>query len=547
MTPPLPPTPPLHPLALRAGALAAVCAASGGVSLGADPWPMLARSACRVAEAGALPAIAGAAWIASHDPAGSPVTFAGQAGVVSDGERVYAIGTVGGQARTLAYDAASGTPLWSTAIPTAVLESWAAPAVDLKRGVVLAAAGFALTAIDAVSGAVRWQTPLPRPVVNASPAITSDRDKADRALLTLFDGYGLDGRLVCVNVDPFDSLWNPYLPGQIVWSVVLGGSSGNSPAYADGVVYVSTITTPWGGDAGQVIARRIDDPPAAPNLWTFTNPEELGFFGGVSVDDSDVAVYAASYAFAGGLESANLVKLDAASGELLWSTPCNRTSSIPVPIKGGYVLLSGGLQGFGSAPSLALYKDRCTWAERVWDTALDTWQDLNQNQVIDPGEYLRVGGWTQVPAVAPRPDTDGTDGRTGPPFLAAIGAIPTGASTSAPCTDLYVVDLSRSPAQPGFVVGAFAAAGASPAVIGSPASPRLFTVGAAGLHAFAACSANCDASTTPPILNVNDYVCFLGLFAAWDPRANCDASTVPPVLNVNDFVCFSQRYAEGCP
>jgi hypothetical protein len=63
----------------------------------------------------------------------------------------------------------------------------------------------------------------------------------------------------------------------------------------------------------------------------------------------------------------------------------------------------------------------------------------------------------------------------------------------------------------------------------------------------AACYPNCDGSTQPPLLNVNDFVCFTQRFAAADPYANCDASTQPPVLNVNDFVCFTQRFAAGCP
>jgi hypothetical protein len=60
------------------------------------------------------------------------------------------------------------------------------------------------------------------------------------------------------------------------------------------------------------------------------------------------------------------------------------------------------------------------------------------------------------------------------------------------------------------------------------------------------CYANCDASTTPPILNVNDFVCFQQHFAAGDAYANCDGSTTPPVLNVADFVCFQGKFAAGC-
>ena len=59
--------------------------------------------------------------------------------------------------------------------------------------------------------------------------------------------------------------------------------------------------------------------------------------------------------------------------------------------------------------------------------------------------------------------------------------------------------------------------------------------------------ANCDRSSTPPVLNVNDFICFQTKFAAGEPTANCDLSTTPPVLNVNDFICFQTKFAAGCP
>jgi len=62
-----------------------------------------------------------------------------------------------------------------------------------------------------------------------------------------------------------------------------------------------------------------------------------------------------------------------------------------------------------------------------------------------------------------------------------------------------------------------------------------------------ACYANCDGSNVAPILNVNDFTCFLNRFAAGDTYANCDGSTVPPILNVNDFTCFLNKFAAGCP
>ncbi len=62
----------------------------------------------------------------------------------------------------------------------------------------------------------------------------------------------------------------------------------------------------------------------------------------------------------------------------------------------------------------------------------------------------------------------------------------------------------------------------------------------------APCYANCDQSTTPPVLNVLDFSCFLNRFAGGDSYANCDGSTTPPVLNVLDFSCFLNRFAAGC-
>lgn len=60
------------------------------------------------------------------------------------------------------------------------------------------------------------------------------------------------------------------------------------------------------------------------------------------------------------------------------------------------------------------------------------------------------------------------------------------------------------------------------------------------------CYANCDGSSTPPILNAADMQCFLNAFASGLPQANCDNSRLPPVLNVNDFNCFLQKFAVGC-
>ncbi len=61
------------------------------------------------------------------------------------------------------------------------------------------------------------------------------------------------------------------------------------------------------------------------------------------------------------------------------------------------------------------------------------------------------------------------------------------------------------------------------------------------------CYPNCDRSIANPLLNANDFQCFLNKYAAGDAAANCDASTALPILNANDFQCFLNAFAAGCP
>jgi hypothetical protein len=70
------------------------------------------------------------------------------------------------------------------------------------------------------------------------------------------------------------------------------------------------------------------------------------------------------------------------------------------------------------------------------------------------------------------------------------------------------------------------------------------------------CYPNCDSGGPPPLLNVEDFTCFLHVFfeslnlpqhAQIASYANCDGSTTPPVLNVEDFACFVNAFAAACP
>ncbi|MBL9032512.1 MAG: hypothetical protein JNM80_12505 [Phycisphaerae bacterium] len=79
--------------------------------------------------------------------------------------------------------------------------------------------------------------------------------------------------------------------------------------------------------------------------------------------------------------------------------------------------------------------------------------------------------------------------------------------------------------------------------------------------ALVGCYANCDNSTTAPVLDANDLICFNIEFAcatgdcASTPQTleeqirhccNCDGSTTAPIFTANDLVCFNFAYAAGC-
>jgi hypothetical protein len=84
-------------------------------------------------------------------------------------------------------------------------------------------------------------------------------------------------------------------------------------------------------------------------------------------------------------------------------------------------------------------------------------------------------------------------------------------------------------------------------ITGVGGTPMVGVPGRGGWRQGSTCYANCDGSTAAPVLNVQDFSCFLNRFAQGDPYANCDASTTTPVLNVQDFSCFLNRFAVGCP
>lgn len=519
---------------------AAVAGAGAGEhgTLGAGP----ARASTSVADLAPGPSsLAAPAWVfPASDPAVSgPIGWVLEAGPATAGR--LAIAAAADPPALWAIDRETGDAAWSAPTPAPVLDSWSTPTVDRRNGTVLHAtgrsgtAGGVVRAVRLVDGSLAWEAELERDSVNATPLVTTDRGPADRAFVTDYEGFyqgGTGAKLYCINVDPFDAALNPFDPGEIVWSAPLfDGASGSTPAYDGSRVYVGTAGNANFGVGGSVIAF---DPgattAAAAELWRTDLGGDDGVFGGVSV--SGGAVFAATYDFFGGTESARLLRLDAAGGAVLWSAPTNRTASIPVPLPGGRVLLSTGVPGFGSVPTLRVYDDLGTSASLAADSAAATWND-DGDGLLEPGEFDVLGGWTHQPhVVLDHPLTGGP--------VALVGSIDdgTGGGLFAGYTRLSLIDLSVPFGSPGWVLSVHVGAGSSPAVAGT----NVYTVGAAGVVALGAyCPGDADLSGAADAF---DLFAVLRRVGADDPAADLTLDGAVDAADINEQLA---RLAGGCP
>jgi outer membrane protein assembly factor BamB len=479
----------------------------------AGVWTHQAGDSARTSQAQLGPQqLATLAWSAAAPP---EAEFVYHSSPVVSGGRVFAIARQFSDDQLVAdllvaYDSHTGQQLWATPIEPDYSDSWSSPAIDVRNQSVIVASGWSVYAIDAASGQIRWQTRLPRPVVNASPAVSQDLRAggvpANRVFITDYSGYGNQALLYAINVDPFEPSHNPYQPGQIVWTQMLPGACGNSPAYADGLVCVAST-------GGWVFALAALDG----NLRWQINVAELGypqyarFFGGVCIREG--FVYAASYVFYGTGNNSGLFKLDLQTGGLAWVAPCQRTDSVPVVTDDGWVFLSGGLDWTGSGVRIQAFRDLGTSAVLVWDTH------------VDSGGQLRVGGWSFQPAYS--------GGRlyAGRPDATFFG----------PYTDLYILNGAAGPGQPDFVLAQHAGAGGSPALAGG----WLYSIGPAGLCAFAQrypgdldCSGSVNAFDIDPfVLALTSPAEYAGEFPDCDPlNADINGDGAVDAFDIDAFV-----------
>lgn len=464
-------------------------------------WSMFAGGANRVSIAweGARgpDTITTPRWIKDGDSE-ETFEFYGQAGVVTTEHLAIAVGYLVGLGSdgtepwvgnldndvVVAFSRLDGSVIWTTPIPPALLDSWSTPAVDVIHDSLIITASDRVMSLALADGSVRWSTQIDGIVVNASPVVTDDAHPKNRMFITNYSfASGVSGRLYCLNTSPFHPVTNPFQPGQLIWSRTLNGqTSGSTPAYENGVVYVATATGGGRWDQGTIQAFRANATAAPAALWRYEHTDPTGFFSGPAVKGN--AVYASTYSFHGGQYSASTVRINATTGQQRWSVPTNRTSTVPVPLDNGQVLVSGGLAYtamfplFGSLPSLQLIAELPTGngAVRLWDSAMDTHVDTNLNGQWDPGEpFLAVGGWTCQPIV--RYDESGRP-------IAYVGSAPNPGTAGffGHSPAMRAVDLTKHPTQAGFIIETALQCGGSPAL----SDREMYAVGALGLYAFGA-------------------------------------------------------------
>jgi len=443
--------------------LVIVLSAAAGVQASSEDWPHYGHVATRHSVAVDGPNTIDAntlKWVADADPQDPNyyVEFEGATGPVVYNGKVYAYAKYydpndpnypdcePNGSQIIAYDANSGQVLWSTVVDKAIYGSWSTPCVDTKHNTVLIGSGYKVFAIDAQSGTQKWATQLDKFVVNASVCTALDIPYA-RAFITDYDGFGSTGKLYCINLDQNEPN-NPYEPGDIVWSDVLGATSGNSGAYKDGVVYIAKGTD---NTSGTIYAYDAAAWPDAVRLWQSTDPNFDGFLGGVSVTKEGF-LYAANYDWADQNEdNSALCKIDCNDGSIVWITQTERTSLMPVVV-GDKIYISGGLYGWGSRPKVEAYHDHGGTVTKLWET----------------GSNIAVGGWTNQPVYA--------NGKL------YVGAIPLDGDYSGTYTELYILDVSITADDPNFIIAHYwdKECGNSPAVT----YDSIYTIGYDGLFKF---------------------------------------------------------------
>jgi hypothetical protein len=445
------------------------------------------------------------AWAATEDPqdANYIVEFEGASGpVVYDGKvytyaRYYDEYGIDSNSQVIAYDANSGELAWTALVEKAYQDSWSNPSIDIKHNTVIIGSRYRVYAFDAETGTLAWETQLDRQVVNATACVVIDTEYA-RAFITDFSPWSASGKLYSINLDPYEE-GNPYEPGEIVWSETIGRTSGNSPAYRDGVIYAASVGgTIYGYEASAVIPNKVME-------TTVTATE--GFFGGVTVTRSGY-LYAATYNYdtSSGENNSTLCKVDCNDGVITWTTPTERTNSIPIVV-GDRIYISGGVSGeFGSRPKVTAYRDDGNSVVKLWET---------------PDDSNSIGGWSNQPVYA-----------NGKLYVGGF------AETFSSYARFYILDVTLEPTDAGFIVSSFEGCGNDPAVT----YDSIYSTGYDGLFKFRQLRFIGDVTGNGRVgaedaVELSDHWLYDGAIGVQRSDLNLDGK-----INLKDFILFSRDF-----
>lgn len=394
-----------------------------------------------VARSGVAPPLVQPRWTALPEfeltAASTPVVFDGTV-------YVYGLAYDWSTSYMATYSVADGSPGWRTPIDAGVQDSWSSPAIDPASRSVLIGSGRKVFALDADTGESNWTTDLGTDIFNSSVTIAEGRAFISNSTVIATSSGGDQGKLFALNLGATsDEL------GTILWSAPLGVTSGCTPAYyaraggaagfvivADADGWIRALNAETGGEEWSY---RVPDPNnyQFPPAWKWVPGGT--FWGAVSIEGD--SAYVASYGFYGGEDNSFLYRLNALTGDFVWRTPSERSSSVPV-IVGDTVLLCGGLHMYGVPKIEAFAKDT---GAKLW-------------------EFTDAGGRDHTPAVVNGVCYVGTAPGFGGFYYQT----------------LYALDLSLTPNDAEFVMSSHDGAGGTPAY----ADDNIYSVGADGLQAF---------------------------------------------------------------
>ncbi len=284
----------------------------------------------------------------------------------------------------IALDSRTGALQWKTLVGAPQMGSWASPTLDISTGSIIIGSGErSVKCLNASDGSLRWNVTLEKSVVNATAAVGSGK-----VYITDYDGFGTSGILYAINNNPNDNIPD----GTIDWQYKIGGASGSTPTYHNGVVYVGSINDGSGGSGwpnarGQIYAF---DAYSGTKKWQIALPNDSSAgnpFGGLAYYDGKL--YVGTYEFYGNDESAGLYSIDAADGSVEMSTLANRSDTIPLVWQrddgSKIVIYSGGIEGYGTHQELQFFDENSG--------------DLLGKSSIESDGKGWIGNWTYEPAI----------------------------------------------------------------------------------------------------------------------------------------------------